>query len=268
MSLKDYIGSMLKEFGMENCNPDKTPTIAGQELTLVDNSAEDCDATAYRSLVGKLLFAANTVRSDISYIVGVLSRYLKEPKEVHYKAAKRVLRYLKGTKDLGIRYEAGNNDNGELLGYCDADWAGDKSDRKSTTGFVFKYANGAITWRSKKQATVALSTAEAEYMSLSEGVKEALWLMQVFKEFGINTGPVRMFDDNQGCIEMAKHPAFHHRTKHIDIRTHFIRDHIGSGSINLEYLSTGVMIADMFTKGLAAPQFLELRRLCGMETLN
>lgn len=263
LSLRDYIQSLLSEFGMQDCHSEPTPAVVGQDLTSADTGSKDCDATRYRSIIGKLLFAANTVRADISYVVGVLSRYLKEPKEVHIRAAKRVLRYLKGTADVGLFYQS-NNQTTQLQGYCDADWANDKATRKSTTGFVFKYAGGAITWRSKKQPTVALSTAEAEYMALCEGAKEGLWLRQLFNEFGIAIESVKMYDDNQSCIEIAKHPSSHHRTKHIDIRLNFIRDHIAKGRIQLEYLSTGVMVADIFTKAIPADQFQLLRGYCGM----
>lgn len=249
---------------MEDCKPVDTPSVTGQELTIVDEESKDCDVTSYRSLVGKLLFAANTVRCDISYIVGVLSRYLQRPKEIHLTSAKRVLRYLKNSMDWSLKYQSGYNG---LVGYSDADWANDKLDRKSTTGLLFKMAGAPITWRSKKQPTVAVSTAEAEYMGLSEAVKESLWLKNLLGEFDIQVTPIKLYQDNQSCIQLSDHPSGHHRTKHIDIRHHHIRDHVIKKDIEIEYLETKEMIADMFTEGLPRPQFTELRNKLNSRTI-
>ena len=139
-----------------------------------------------------------------------------------------------------------------LTGYCDADWAGDLDERKSTTGYAFYVGDGLVSWNSKRQTTVALSTAEAEYMSATQATKEALWLKQLLNELGLTQfQPVLLRSDNQGCIALTKNPAYHSRTKHIDIRHHFIRDSVEVGDIELQYCATNDMVADVLTKALA-----------------
>ena len=155
----------------------------------------------------------------------------------HWKAVKRILRYLQGTLDLGLKL-GGRNANPSLKGYSDSDWGGSLDDRKSTTGFVFDFS-GPISWQSKRQPTVALSSTEAEYMALTQAAKEALWLQGLLSEFGIKkTRPTTILEDNQGCIALAKNPTSHARTKHIDIRHHFIRETLEAGQIKLDYCPT------------------------------
>ena len=181
LSLKSYIDRILSSTNMLDCNSVSTPLPAGYDFFLPSPALSDI--TSYRSLVGKLLFGANTVRPDISFAVSALSRFLQAPNEIQYKAAKHVVRYLKGTRSLGLNYFAQNYFS--LTAFCDADWASDKNDRRSTTGYIFQLAGAPITWKSKKQQTVALSTAEAEYMALGDAVKEILWLLQLSDQLKI-----------------------------------------------------------------------------------
>ena len=162
---------------------------------------------------------------------------------------KRVLRYLKGTEKHGILYsEKGHN---ECVGFSDADWAGDVNDRKSTTGYLFQKSGGAVTWKSKKQSCVALSTAEAEYIALSSAAQESVWLKHLTTELrSPPKSPTTIFEDNQSAIAMTKNPQFHGRAKHIDIKYHFIREQVNCGNAKLEYCPTEEMTADIFTKGL------------------
>ena len=151
------------------------------------------------------------------------------------------------------------------MGYSDADWAGDVQDRRSTSGNVFLLGGGAITWSSRKQSSVALSTVEAEYMALSVATQEAIWLRHLQEELGVtNTGPNLIYEDNQGAISMAKNPVFHKRTKHVQIRYHFMREAVEQGTITLEYCRTDEMLADSFTKALAHDQFEKLRAGIGL----
>ena len=157
-------------------------------------------------------------------------------------AAKRILRYLKQAKDLNLTYV--RNSPEAIVGYSDADWAGDVQDRRSTSGNVFLLGGGAITWSSRKQSSVALSTVEAEYMALSVATQEAIWLRHLQEELGVtNTGPTLIYEDNQGAISMAKNPVFHKRTKHVQIRYHFMREAVEQGTITLEYCRTDEMTA-------------------------
>ena len=264
LNLSDYTTKMLKEFGMSDCKAEKTPFYSNSSLNEVsDEQQNNENVSQYRMLVGKLLFASNTVRFDITQIVGVLSRFLQNPKVIHMETAKRVLRYLKGTMEYGIKYTC-KQENSIKGFWRDADWANDKVSRRSISGYVFKYAGGPITWRSKKQAVVAISTAEAEYMSLCEAVKESLWLSNVFKDFNIELGEMIICEDNTSTIDMTKHPAFHYRSKHIDILCAFTRDHVAKGNVKIEYFPTKSQIVDMFTKTLPKPQFIKSRDLCSV----
>ena len=174
---------------------------------------------SYQSIVGSLLYAAIATRPDIAQAVGVVSKFCANPTQSHFTAAKRILRYLKGTVSLGLSYK--KCADGILTGYSDADWAGDVDDRHSTSGNVFSLARGAVSWLSKKQATVALSTAEAEYVALSTATQEAIWLRRLLTDVGEPLEePIVIHEDNQGAIAMAKNPVGHARTKHIDIRYH------------------------------------------------
>jgi hypothetical protein len=191
-----------------------------------------------------------STRPDISYSVSAVSKYCSNYGPAHWQAVKRILRYLKGTAHY--RLKLGDTTSATLTGYCDADWAGDLDDRRSTSGYVFYIGNGVVSWSSKKQPTVALSTVEAEYMSSTHATKEAIWLKQLLAEIEIHLdGPVLMYNDNQGCIQLAKNPAQHQRTKHIDLRHHYIREKLESGEITLQYCSTEDMVADLLTKALS-----------------
>lgn len=263
VSLNDYIQNIVNEFGFEDIPSISTPMVPGLEI----NDTELCDGFKYRSLVGKLMFASVTVRGDITYSVSVLSRYLKEPTVKAWKAAVRVLRYLKGTSDLSLVYA--KDGNGVLSGFSDAAWANDDG-RKSTSGFVTKIGNSMVTWKTSKQKVVALSSTEAELISLTETAKEIIWIKRLLDHVELygrdmvdKSKPVVIHEDNTSTIELSKHHGFHSRTKHIDIRYHFIRDKVLDGSLGVKYCPTGDMVADMFTKALAAPAFTKLRKLCG-----
>jgi hypothetical protein len=178
-------------------------------------------------------------------------------------AAKRVLRYLQGTKDLSLVYEASSKDDygkPSIVGFSDADWGGDLETRRSTTGYLFKLGSGAVSWASKLQPTVALSSAEAEYLAVCAAVQEAIHLRQLMKDIGYTQGqPTVIFEDNQGCIALSANPVFHRRTKHIDIRYHFIRERIASGEIELRYIPTEQQLADILTKALPRLRINSLR---------
>ena len=183
---------------------------------------------------------------------------------------KRILRYLQGTSNLGLLYSA--QFDSTVSGYSDADWAGDVVDRKSTTGYVFFMSGGPVSWRSKKQSCVALSTAEAEYMALASTFQEAIWMRKLLKSLNINlentSHPTVVFEDNQSAICMSKNQQCHGQSKHIDIKYHFVREKVSEGCIELKYCATENMLADMFTKGLSGPKFKGLRNLIGMTNID
>jgi hypothetical protein len=183
--------------------------------------------------------------------------------QIHLTAVKIIFRYLKGTKDFVLKYKKDIKYN--LVGYSDADYAGDLDDRHSTSGNIFVLSGGAISWLSKRQPTVALSTTEAEYISLSQATQEAVWLRRLLNDLkGSDIDSVLIMEDNQGAIALAKNPVAHARTKHIDVRYHFIREALESGVIDLEYCKTDDMVADILTKPLVKGQFCKLRQYMGI----
>ena len=185
--------------------------------------------------------------------------------EAHLTAAKRILRYLKRTADLAVRYK--KSENGTLIGYSDADWAGDYDDRYSTTGNLFLMAEGPVSWLSKKQPIVALSTSEAEYVAVSTAAQEATWLRRLLADLkALPSDPTMIMEDNQGTIAIAKNPIVHARTKHIDIKYHYVREAIQQRLITLSYCPTNEMIADLLTKELPRGRFESLRKAMGIDS--
>ena len=179
---------------------------------------------------------------------------------------KRIMRYLKGTVKLGLLYS--KDGSRKCIGYSDADWAGDIDDRKSTSGYLFQVSGAAVSWRSKKQSCVALSTAEAKYMALSSAAQEAAWMRQLTTDLRSSAnGTTTIFEHNQSAISMANNPQFHGRAKHIAIKHHFIREQVADGNIELKYCPTEDMIADMLTKGLQRERFVKLRQSAGVQVM-
>ena len=216
----------------------------------------------YRQLVGSLLYLTHT-RPDIAFAVGLVSRFSQDPHESHWKATKRILRYIKGTVRFGIQYTAGTP---ELVGFTDSDWAGSVDDRKSTSGFVYHFGSAPIAWSCKKQSAIALSSAEVEYRVAILSSQEVLWLQQLLMEFGFpQEHPTTLWCDNQSAIHISRNPIEHQRTKHIEIHMHFIRQLIQDGVLSLEYMPTEAQVADIFTKPLASPRFLQLRLMLGVK---
>ena len=236
---------MLEDFGLSQAKTVSTPANLNEKLKRDDGSSKLMDPTLYQSMVGSLLYAAIATRPDISQAVGAVSRYCSNPSEAHLTVVKKILRYLKETINLGLKYE--KLESSTLVVYSDVDWAGDLDDRHSTSGNLFLFARGPVSWLSKKQSTVALSTAEAEYMLLCGATQEAVWLRQLLSDVKFcQEEPTVIKEDNP----IARNPVSHSRTKHIDIKYHYVRDPILDGYVTLKYCSTEQMIADLLTKPL------------------
>ena len=259
-----YIANILERFNMENCKPASTPTIPGLKLTKNNDTVnENPIRRLYQSMVGALMYVMLGTRPDIAFAVSTLGQHNANPTTQHLQAAKQVLRYLKGTAELSLNFGR----VGGFVGYVDSDWGGSLDGRKSTTGFAFLLGDGAISWSSKKQATVALSSVEAEYMATTQAGKEAIWLGQLLNELGHpveQLTPIRLYSDSQGSIDLSNNPVHHTRTKHIDIQHHFIRELIEEKKIDLQYCSTEVMLADIFTKGLSKSKVQQFRKELGL----
>lgn len=254
-----YLLKFLEKYGLTEAKIVSTPADPNVKLLKNDGCSKKVDPVRYQSMVGSLLHAVRATRQDIAQPLGVVSKFNAEPTEAHLTAVKRIFRYLKGTTTLALQYQA---KGGKLVGYSDSDWASDLDDRHSTTGNVFMMSNAAISWISQKQATVALSTAEAEYVALGSATQEAIWLQRLLSNLNISQNkPTVIKEDNQGAIAIAKNPIGHKRTKHIDIKHHFVCEAI---RIALEYCQTSQMIADILTKHLPKPQFELLGEKLGL----
>ena len=261
---QQYITQMLRKFGLEDANTVSTPADCNVKLVKDDHVSKPTDPVEYQSMVGSLLYIAMGTRPDIAQAVGAVSKFCSNPTEAHKTAVKRIFRYLKKTRNLALKYF---KDERPVTGFSDADWGGDPDDRHSTTGNVFMLAGGAVSWLSKKQAVVALSTSEAEYIALSLAVQEALWFRKLFTDLQMAAKPITIMEDNQGAIALTQNPIAHSRTKHIDIRFHFIREAREESTIDIVYCPTSEMIADLFTKPTPRGRFEKLRDLLGMEEL-
>lgn len=259
----NYIKDIINRFGMDDANPVSTPEDQHSNLGMMEQSKTVDGSVPYRQAVGSLMFLATVTRPDISHAVGVASRFLNCPKLAHWNAVKRIIKYIIGTQNYGIQFDKNGDTN--LYGFTDSDYASDIDTRRSTSGYVYKLCNGPITWSSKRQPTVTLSTTEAEYVAASQATKEAIWLQKLL--FDIHEEvikPTILNVDNQSSIKLIRNPEFHNRTKHIDVQYHFVRDKYEAGDIVPVYVNTREQQADIFTKPLPKRRFQELCKKLGI----
>lgn len=244
-----YTKAVLHRFGMDDCKPQSTPSDTNQKLT-TEMATEDIglDEVPYQEAVGSLLYLVQGSRPDIAFAVSDVSRFNSKYGNPHWTAVKRIMRYLKYTINHSILYRYSVSD--DLNGFCDSDWASDIDKRRSCTAYVFLLAEGAISWGCKRQPTIALSTTEAEYMALSAGTQEAIWLRQFFQQFDSNIPSIAIQCDNQSAMALATEERFRARTKHIDVRHHYIREKILDQTINITYVPSHINIADSLTKAV------------------
>ena len=256
---KSYIEDVAKRFGMDQAKPARTPLppkINLQKRSRTDDDEYDEETrlmakVPYAEAVGCLIYAIAATRFDISYAVSAVSRYMSNPGQIHWKAVKQIIQYLNSTKDFTITYGCKQENGTSPIGFSDANFAADLDDRKSLSGYVFTVNGAAVFWNCKKQSVVATSTTEAEYISLSMASSEAVWIRSFFNELGLTQNePTLIYGDNQGSLALSKNPKFHARSKHIDIKYHFIRDLVEREEITLNYIQTDNMLADAFTKSL------------------
>lgn len=261
-----YLERILERFGMQNAKPSKHPMDPGFLKQKEENGKKLDSPAAYQSLIGALLYVAVTTRPDISIATSILGRRVKEPSEADWTEAKRVLRYLKGTLDK-VLYLGG--DGQKLECFVDADWAGDASDRKSNSGFVFKFGDGLIGWGCHKQKCVALSSTEAEYVALAECLQEIKWIQKLMADVGQQLVlPIVVHEDNQSCIALTREDRTERKAKHIDTKYNFVKDMVRDGTVQLQYCPTEQMEADLLTKPLQAVKLRQLRRAIGITSFN
>jgi hypothetical protein len=262
----NYIKEILRNFNMEDCKG--LTTVLSSDYKSQDESAPKFDEKLYRSATGSLLHLANCTRPDIAFSVSVLCQKNHDPNTQDWINVKHLIRYLKKTENLGICYK---KTGCKIQAYVDADWASDQYDRRSTTGFVVCLANAPISWKSKKQQTVALSTNEAEYIALSEAAREVLYFKGLLTELNLSeyvSGGCQINVDNQGAISFAKNNTCTDRSKYIDTKYHFVREEISKGRLKLQYVPSKENVADVFTKVLSGVRTEELVSKMGLINLN
>ncbi|KAJ3701350.1 hypothetical protein LUZ61_005055 [Rhynchospora tenuis] len=255
LNQSQYISSILQKTHMEGAKPCKTPMQAGLQLSKFSGIALS-DPQQYRMIVGALQYATIT-RPDIAFAVNKVAQFMAQPTDVHWQAVKRILRYLKGTITKGLLLTKSTHLT--LTAYTDADWAGCPDERKSTTGYAIFLGNNLVSWSSKKQATVARSSTEAEYRSMAMAAAEIIWIQSLLHELGVKSAksPI-LWCDNLGATFLAANPVFHARTKHIELDFHFIREQVASKKLNIQFLCSTDQLADVLTKPLPSTRFLHL----------
>lgn len=261
LSQKRYAEVVLDRFGMADCKPQPTPAVSNIRLRKDDGELLDKEGKSqYMEIVGSLNYLSGGTRPDLAWAVGDLCRHMSAPTTVHLMAAKRVLRYLAGTRTLGICYTGQPQGSHVIEAYADADYGGELDTRRSTTGYLFTVNGGAVSWQSKLQKTVSTSTQEAEYQASGAAAKEALWMRKLLPDLGLSVDLLTIYNDNQACLELLNNPMVGgERRKHIDITHHFVRERIHeTKELQFKYLPTGEMAADCLTK----PVTLEILRRC------
>nr|CAE03643.1 OSJNBa0060N03.8 [Oryza sativa Japonica Group] len=260
LSQRKYVLDLLTDTGMLGCRASTTPIDRNHQLCA--QSGDPVDKEAYQRLVGRLIYLCHT-RPDISYAVSVVSRYMHDPRTGHLDVVHKILRYLKGTPGKGLWFMKNGHLNVE--GYCDADWASSMDDRRSTSGYYVFVGGNLVSWRSKKQAVVARSTAEAEYRAMALSLSEMLWMRSLFTELRVlRSDTVMLHCDNRSAISIANNPVQHDRTKHVEIDRFFIKEKINSGVLRLEYIKSCEQLADYLTKGLGPSEIQSICNKMGM----
>ncbi|KAF7372227.1 Copia protein [Mycena venus] len=265
-----YIEKMAARFGLENAHPIRTPMVHSEPLShsmspSTPAAQERMSGVPYRELVGSLMYANVATCADIAHSVGIVSQFCQNPGELHWLAAKRILRYLIGTKSFALIL--GGDLPIYLTGFTDSNYAppGDLDKRKSTSGYCMSLGGGVISWSSKRQSTVATSSTEAEYMACCHAAKEAVWLRMLLHAVRfLQRKATDTRCDNQGALILTADPSFHSRAKHIDVQYHFSRDRVERGELTFTYVHTSENMADIFTKSLPEPLFRKFRTMLGI----
>jgi transposase InsO family protein len=257
ISQSNYIDKIVKMSGLADAKSSKTPLDPGYEKLKHEKYLKD--SKIYQQIIGQLLYISTNTRPDISSSVSILSQKLSRPSETDYVEAKRIIKYLKGTRNFKLELSSSKKEQ-NLNGFSDANWAESRIDRKSNSGHLFMLNGGTVSWACRKQNCVALSSTEAEYIALSEASQEAVWLKGICSDFNINMSKAIVIQaDNQSCIKMTDCEKFSNRSKHIDTKYHFIKDLKNNNVISLKYVSSENNVADLLTKPLGSTRIKFLR---------
>jgi len=252
ISQTKYVKELLKKFAMEDSKPMSTPMAIGCKLSKGDDSPK-ADQKKYRSMIGGLLYLTQT-RPDIMNVVGLVARFQADPRESHVMAIKKIFRYLKGTVEYGLWYPRDHDFS--LHAYTNADWTRDVDDRKSTSGGALFLGKRLVSWLSKKQEVISLSTVEEEYITAVGSCTQVLWMKQMLRDIRAEyEEPITIFCDNSSVIKISKNLVLHSKTKHISIKFHFLREQVNKNEVRLECVPSKDQIADIFTKPLPKDSF-------------
>lgn len=263
--------SIVNRFNMQHAFATKVPSIPGKKLRKLNGADATGDVMSematkpFRQAVGSLMYLMIGSRPELAFSIQDVSRFLNAYAKPHWEAVKQIIKYVKGTTAHGLEFSGSDV---RLSAYSDSDYAADEDERKSVSGYVTFIGNCAVTWSSRKQRIVAQSTAEAEYIALAHCTREVLFIRQLLSELGYEQEETSIFEDNQACIAIAENPTQHSRTKHIDVRYHFIREHVRAKHIALKYVMSKENVADTFTKGLGKDHFGLLRGKLGVIEVN
>ncbi|KAA3470481.1 Retrovirus-related Pol polyprotein from transposon TNT 1-94 [Gossypium australe] len=253
---------------MEESNYVRNPIGPEQKID-ADKEGIKVDATQFKQMMRSLMYLTAT-RPDLMFIVSLISCFMANPTQLHFAAAKRVLRYLKGTTDYGVFYKKGGAS--EMVAYTDSDYAEDKEDSKSTSGYAFMMCGGAVAWSSRKQRIITLSTTEAKFVAAAACACQAIWMRRILKEIGhVQTDYTTLMCDNTSTIKLSKNPVLHGHSKHIRVRFHFLRDLPKDGVVGLVFCRTQDQLANLMTKPIKLDAFEKFREklgICAAAVLN
>ena len=265
LSQRKYVLDIVGETGLLGSKPAGTPMEQNHKLAS-DDGPMFSDPGQYRRLIGRLVYLAIS-RPELSYSIHLLSQFMKAPREDHWHAAIRVVKFLKGCPGQGILLSS--DPKLDISLYVDADWSNCSTSRRSLSAHVVFLGGSPICWKTKKQKTVSLSSAEAEYRAMGSATKEIKWVINISKDLGVPvTKPVPFFCDNKAAMHIAANPVFHERTKHLERDCHSVRDAVLAGLISTTYVHSKDQVADVLTKALGRPQFEYLSSKLGVKDLH
>ena len=271
MNQQAYIESIVEKFRLTKAKPVSIPIDSHANFSIEQcpssiNQVEKMKGVPYAEAIGSVLWATVVSRPDTAFAVGILSQFIQNPGIPHWEGVKRLIAYLRTTKEYWLTF--GGKKHTVLEGYSDSDWASQRH-RHSISGFTFQYGQGTVSWSSKKQAIIALSSTEAEYIAQTHAAKEAMWLKTFINEIrGGQEGPLTIMADNQSTIALAKDNKFHSCTKHIDLRYHFICEAVEDKRIKMQYIPTTDNVANIFTRALPKPKFVKFVGKLGLAIMK